>query len=140
MGSPTLQTLQDPILLTPWFSFEVVSAGLNFVVMLVDSMLTCSSLYLLHGLYFALYAITFVVFSLVFHAAEGRNEKNEEFIYSTLDWGGAPGAAAVTVALLLFIATPIVYLFLWTTVWVRQRKSDLVKAMTAAADTTRPAA
>jgi hypothetical protein len=92
---------------------------LNFAVLLVDSLLTCSSLFILHGLYFVLYALTFILFSVIFFAAKGRNENNEKFIYSSLDWDGAPGAAAVTVVALLFVAVPIVYLFLWTIVFAR---------------------
>jgi hypothetical protein len=97
----------------------VASPGLNFAVLLLDSLLTCSSLFILHGLYFVLYALTFILFSVIFFAAKGRNENNEKFIYSSLDWDGAPGAAAVTVVALLFVAVPIVYLFLWTIVFVR---------------------
>jgi len=108
--------------------------GLNFAVLLVDSLLTCSSLFILHGLYFVLYALTFILFSVIFFAAKGRNENNEKFIYSSLDWDGAPGAAAVTVVALLFVAVPIVYLFLWTIVFARQRKSGPHIAKAAGAD------
>jgi len=98
--------------------------GLNFLVMAVDVVLSCQPFYLLHGAYFAAYCAIYILFTLIFWGAEGRNQDNDKFIYSSIDWGGDAGGAGATVGFVFIVGIPLVYLMLWILVYLRSNKSE----------------
>lgn len=100
--------------------------GLNFFVMLVDTILSSQPIYYMHGLWFLIYGLIYITFTILFHLGKGTNEEDDKFVYSSLDWGTDAGGSAILVVVIVFFIIPLVYLMMWTIVYVRTKKSSLV--------------
>ena len=80
--------------------------GANFAVMLVDLLLVRNPMYLSHVVMPFLYAIVYLIFSVIYWAATGEN------IYDALDWGNPSGAGKLS-ALILFVGLPFLWILLY---------------------------
>jgi len=109
----------------PLKAFSVFTHGVNYLIMLADVILSSQPYRLAHGLYFILYAIIYIFWSLIHHWAKGRNHDGDRFIYSSLDYkedaGGAVGTIVTAFVGFIFVLLPI----LWITVHVRSRKAKI---------------
>lgn len=109
----------------PLHALSVFTHGVNYLIMLADVILSSQPYRLAHGLYFILYAIVYIFWSLIYHWAKGRNHDGERYIYSSLDYGEDAGGAVVTVAM-AFVGFIVVLLpILWVTVHVRTRSANV---------------
>ena len=58
-----------------WLRFP---PGLNFLVMLVDAILSSQPMYYLHGLWFVIYGLIYITFTILFHLGKGTNEEDDK--------------------------------------------------------------
>jgi hypothetical protein len=70
--------------------------------------------YILHSLMYALFAGGYVLFSLLFFAAEGTDCDGNGYVYAVLDWN-KPAAASVYALATFFVGIPLFssLLFVW---------------------------
>lgn len=91
---------------------EYFEHGLNFIIMMLDVFLSRKPVYLLHGLHFFFFAMTYVVFTIIYHAANGTNCRGKPYVYAAVDWNN-PQKTITLMAMLLFVAVPAVNILLW---------------------------
>jgi len=90
---------------------DVLCHGVNFLVQLLDKLLSSQPYLLLHGFYGWIYACLFLGWSVVHYAARIGDGDGDYYIYDVLDWSDPGNAAVVTVVSL--VAVPFVILILW---------------------------
>jgi len=86
--------------------------GLNFAIMLVDVFFSRQPFYLLHSVYFIIFAAVYIVFTLLYHAASATNCDGDPFIYNAIDWRSASSTASLVLTL-LFVVVPMVNIAFW---------------------------
>merc|ERR1712048_590411 len=94
---------------------SVLTHGLNFVVMALDTVVGRMPYLLLHGLYFFGFAAAFLLWSWINYAAGIGDGQGNLYIYSTLDWGNANETGSLS-AIILLVVSPIVNLIFWIVV------------------------
>ncbi|KAK7490571.1 hypothetical protein BaRGS_00018174 [Batillaria attramentaria] len=97
---------------------STVTHLLNTVYVILDVCVTAMPVRLLHVIYVAAYTVAYLVFSLIYWAADGVNSDGEPYIYETLDWSKPQRAAPVVVGAAL-VGVPLVHLLLWTLYMIR---------------------
>lgn len=80
--------------------------------MMVNVLLSRKPVYLLHGLYFFFFTMTYMVFTFVYHVAKGTNCEGKPYIYAAVDWN-FPHKTLTLLGILLFIAVPAVNVVFW---------------------------
>ncbi|XP_078681801.1 protein rolling stone-like [Branchiostoma floridae x Branchiostoma belcheri] len=96
------------------FSFQDVAVHiLNAVVALLDIMVCGIHVRLLHVVYPMCFGLTYVVFAVIYWAADGKDAKGNPYIYSVIDFSGDPGLAAGACVGLILLAVPLSHLFLY---------------------------
>merc|ERR1712107_111662 len=86
--------------------------GLNFLVMFLDAVIGSQPYLLLHGLYFMLFAVVYVLWSLIHYALGIGNGLGDQYIYEALDWDATASTASLGL-LIVFVAAPIVNFIFW---------------------------
>lgn len=86
---------------------------LNSVFMVIDTLLSCIPIRLVHWLYAFLYFVVYIGFSLIYWAAGGTNNKGEPFIYKALDYNDFSPKIGGLLVVFLFIVLPILHLILF---------------------------
>nr|ADG65076.1 hypothetical protein [Drosophila pseudoobscura] len=76
---------------------NVITHGLNTVMMLIDFLVVAFPLRLLHVVYSIALAILFFVFTLIYHFCGGTDEHGNPYVYPILDWNN-PTSCLVTFA------------------------------------------
>ena len=77
----------------------------NGVIAVVDLWFSATPVRLLHIIYPLIFGAFYLIFTGIYHAADGTNSDDEPYVYSVIDYGESPGSA-VGVALaieLLFL-------------------------------------
>ena len=64
------------------------------------------------GLYFFAYAVTYLVFTIVYYKAGGLDCSGNAYIYKVLNWA-KPDTAEFYATIVLFGAVPVVNLLFW---------------------------
>ena len=85
----------------PYDSVTFNAHALNSVVIVLDTMLSCIRVKLLHIIYPIIFISIYMIFSLIYWACGGTDSQNHPYIYSALDYGGHPIRAAVIICLFL---------------------------------------
>uniref|UniRef100_A0A7S0N942 Uncharacterized protein n=1 Tax=Pyramimonas obovata TaxID=1411642 RepID=A0A7S0N942_9CHLO len=111
----------------PLRAISTFTHGVNFVVILADTMLSSQAYRLSHGVYFLLYAIVYIIWSLIFHAAKATNQDGNRYIYSSLDYKEDAGGAVVTIAIALIGVLVIILPLLWMVTYIRTQRSNKSK-------------
>jgi hypothetical protein len=94
-------------------TLSVLTHGVNFAVMMIDSFASGFPLLLAHLLYFFAFMIIYLLWSWVHHSAGLTNEHGDAYIYSSLDWAYPDYVQKLAVAIIL-VAAPIVTLGCWS--------------------------
>jgi hypothetical protein len=90
--------------------------GLNFVVMISDSVLSLKPYYLIHGLYFGAFAVIYVLFTYVYYLLGGKDCDGNPYLYEVLQWGDNFDGAKTISGIILFIVVPVVNFAFWVVV------------------------
>jgi len=128
---------------TKVYAISFLTHGVNFAIQLLDLVMNQQPYLLMHGLYFALYAALFLLWSVIHYATSIGNGDAEKYIYKALDWG-SPGAAATVVAFILLGCFPLLNCLCWWFVHkvhgpVEDRFSASVASERAPTDSVAPA-
>jgi len=96
------------------YAISVFTHGVNFGIMLFDLTLSRQPLYLVHVYMPLVFAACFLLFSLIYYAADGRNHENpdDRFIYDVLDWSD-PAAVGSLGAVILLIGVPVLWILIY---------------------------
>ena len=98
---------------TPDF-LDISTHALNTVFILVEVILGRVPIRLLHVVYTMIYLSAYVIFTVIYWTAGGRNAKDEPYIYEILDYEGkSAGSLVVSVLSLLFIGVPVCQIVLF---------------------------
>jgi len=86
--------------------------GVNFLVVIVDVYLSRQPYYLLHGIYFAILGIVYLLFTYVYYVSGGTDCSGRRYIYKSVDWND-PGSAGMLAAILVVVVVPFVNVLFW---------------------------
>jgi len=89
--------------------------GANFLIMLLDTVISRTPHHLLHAVYFAGVCASYVLFSLFYWVFDGRDCSNNRFVMKALDWNEWDSWSTIR-GLLLFLTFPmacIVFFYLY---------------------------
>jgi len=96
---------------------NILIHAVNSLVMLADLLIGSQPLLLIHFLYFLLYAVIYLIWSLIHHLTRIGDGEGNRYIYATLDWCKLD-STIVTVVIIL-IVLPIIYKILWGCIFTR---------------------
>ena len=103
-------------------ALTVILHGVNFIVMVGDTMLSSIPVRLFHVIYPMLYCIVYIMFTVIHWAAVAPNH-----IYPQTDYTGRPVLAAVSQLCLFFIGLPlcqsVMFCFYRLRVWIKTKSS-----------------
>jgi hypothetical protein len=108
----------------PVTALTTFTHGVNFIVMLVDVILSSQPYYIMHAVYFLSYAAIYIGWTLFFYAVKARNEDGDRYVYSALDYKDDLGGALVSIAIAFFFLIPLQLPLLWSVVHFRTRKAN----------------
>eukprot|EP00933_Yihiella_yeosuensis_P036613 TRINITY_DN30376_c4_g1_i1.p1 TRINITY_DN30376_c4_g1~~TRINITY_DN30376_c4_g1_i1.p1 ORF type:complete len:324 (-),score=42.98 TRINITY_DN30376_c4_g1_i1:519-1490(-) len=127
-------------------AISVCTHGVNFVVMALDAFVNAQSFKLAHGAYFYIYAIVYLIWTVIFGAAGGErsctcspynkdepkgcrnmngdiktddSEDKCNYIYGSVNWN-APGSAGSISGAILIIVLPVVLFMFWSLILCRR--------------------
>ncbi|XP_013393891.1 protein rolling stone-like [Lingula anatina] len=84
----------------------------NAIYVLSDIFITATPVRIYHFLHSSLYAIVYLIFSVVYDVLNGTNAVEGSYIYPQLDWD-VPGTAAIYAVLVALVAVPLVQCVLY---------------------------
>ena len=87
--------------------------ALNSVVIVLDTMISCIRVKLLHIIYPIIFISVYMIFSLIYWACGGTDPEDHPYIYSALDYGGHPIRAAIIICLFLCVGNVLSQLLLF---------------------------
>jgi len=87
--------------------------ALNSVIVVLDTMISCIPVKLLHIIYPVMFIASYEIFSIIYWACGGTDPDNKPYIYPALDYGGHPQRAALTVCLFVFVGNVLSQLFIF---------------------------
>ena len=90
--------------------------GVNFFLVVLDIFLSRVPYQFLHFFYPVIFSFTYIIFSIIYWAAGGKNHNGRPYIYSSLNY---PSASAFGYAIALIIAPIVTYLILFLLTWLR---------------------
>jgi len=90
--------------------------GANFILMMSDVWLARKPYFLTHGIYFAAFAVIYVLFTYVYFQLGGTNCDGDPYLYKVLQWGDNFDGAKTITGIILFIVVPITNLIFWVLV------------------------
>lgn len=95
-------------------ALDISTHVLNTLFVVVDLMLSSMPIRVLHMIYPMLFSFVYMIFSVIFWAAEGTNPINHKrYIYAVLDYSKNPGFAVGLCIGLIFVAVPLVQLLIY---------------------------
>lgn len=100
----------------PGHSYDSVTFNahaLNSVVVVMDTMLGCIPVKLLHIIYPVIFISIYLIFSVIYWACGGTDPDNKPYIYSALDYGGHPERTVITICLFVFVGNVLSQLLLF---------------------------
>eukprot|EP01048_Picozoa_sp_COSAG05_P009565 COSAG05_NODE_794_length_7287_cov_45.558431_9_plen_115_part_00 len=96
-------------------TFHLVQAfthGVNFFVMIADAWTSGFPVLLVHGVYFIIYALLYLIWTLVHYNTGLTNEHGDPYIYAALDWRNPAKSIAYAFVIIVVVA-PIVICACW---------------------------
>ncbi len=92
--------------------------GINVLIVFIDLLLSRIPYQLLHTLYATIFAIVYVIFTIIYFAAGGTSHLGDPYIYGALDYGNDLPLAILFVVVIAVGCIPI-YLGLFLLAWLR---------------------
>lgn len=96
-------------------AISVMTHGVNFLVMVVDTFVSKQPYYLLHSIYFFFFAAGYLLFSFVYYKMGGCDCDGNAYIYASVDWSETHSTFILTTIIVLVIV-PTVNLIFWFSV------------------------
>ncbi|KAL3853150.1 hypothetical protein ACJMK2_016716 [Sinanodonta woodiana] len=93
--------------------------ALNSVYVILNLFFTRVPVRIYHVFHSMLFALVYVLFSVVYYASGGKNYHDQPYIYPVVDWGGNPEWAAFYSLMALFIGLPVCHLICYAVYVVR---------------------
>ena len=104
-------------------ALTVIFHGVNSIVIVGDTMLSSIPVRLFHVIYPMLFCIVYIMFTVIYWAADGPN-----YIYPQTDYTGRPVLAAVSQLCLFFIGLPlcqtVMFCFYRLRVWIKAKSEQ----------------
>ena len=85
----------------------------NGIIGLIDIFFSGVPVRILHFIYGVAFGATYVVFTGIYHAANGTNVQGDPYIYDVIDYGNNPGSATGWVLGVVFVLLPLVHLMVF---------------------------
>jgi len=93
-------------------ALSVFTHGVNFVIMLLDMLLSRQPYYLLHGFYVAFFVAGYTIFTYVYHKLQGTSCLGKPYIYKAVDWNDAK-STSIKIFFGFVVGIPIVNFAFW---------------------------
>lgn len=93
-------------------ALNVATHGITFVLILADNACTSVPYLLIHGIYFFVFAVSFLVWSYVHYVLNIGDGKGHRSMYKKLNWGEPYKMQALSLAVLLLVV-PLLNFVLW---------------------------
>ncbi|CAM9586867.1 unnamed protein product [Phaeothamnion confervicola] len=90
--------------------------GVNLFFTAVDAFFSAAPYYFLHVWQPFVVSLLYVIWSIIHEELNIRDDENNDYIYSTLNWNH-PGATIPVVVVILFVGLPIAQAIMWC-VWI----------------------
>ena len=87
--------------------------SVNGIIALIDIFFSGVPVCILHFIYPVLFCGTYVVFTGIYHAANGTNVQGDPYIYNVLDYGDSPGSATGWVLGITLVIIPVLHLIVF---------------------------
>ncbi|KAK6177422.1 hypothetical protein SNE40_015526 [Patella caerulea] len=97
------------LLYTPAYTLttaDVATHALNSFYVLANLMITAVPIRLYHFIHPTIFSVIYIVFTVIYHFAGGKNGLDKPYIYSVIDWS-KPETAALYGALAALVLTPL---------------------------------
>lgn len=94
---------------------SVCTHGVNFLLQAIDTTLSSHPRFLLHGIYFFMYGLTYVIWTLIHYALFLDNQYGQPYVYSSLNWWNHEKTAPLA-AIIILVVIPILNILMWVTV------------------------
>ncbi|KAK3102035.1 hypothetical protein FSP39_008269 [Pinctada imbricata] len=91
---------------------NIETHALNSVYVIINVLVTAVPIRLYHFFHGVIYAITYVLFTLIYYLAGGTNEDGKPYVYSTIDWRDTGFTVGLSLAV-TFVAMPVVHTIFW---------------------------
>eukprot|EP00808_Paulinella_micropora_P018863 g20364.t1 len=66
-----------------------------------------------HFYFLVVFGVVYVIFTIIYYAAGGRNENGKPYIYKALDYGNDLTTAIINIVVINFIVCPLLYSLQW---------------------------
>ena len=86
---------------------NVTKLVLNFVFLIIETMISNVPVRLYHAVYSITYAALYVVFTVIYWAAMGSNIDGKPYIYRTLDWNNISTKTVILIIMFLVLVIPL---------------------------------
>jgi len=108
----------------PYDSVTFNAHALNSVVIVLDTMISCIRVKLLHIIYPIIFMCIYLIFTLIYWACGGTDFQNRPYIYSVLDYSDHPIRAAVIIISFVCVGNVVSQLILFglyqLRLWLKQ--------------------
>ena len=91
---------------------------INVIIILLDLFLSRIPYQFLHLLYSTLFALVFIIFTLIYFGARGTNPAGDPYIYSTLNYGEETGTS-IFYAIVIILSCIAFHIFYFLLAWLR---------------------
>ncbi len=85
----------------------------NGVLAVFDLWFSKTPVRLFHAIYFVAFCAAYVVFTGIYHAANGTNAEDDPYIYEVLDYEDSPGTAAAYALVVVLVFVPFVHVLFY---------------------------
>ncbi|KAJ8301965.1 hypothetical protein KUTeg_020952 [Tegillarca granosa] len=96
----------------PMTAVNIETHALNAVYVILNLCVVRLPVRFYHLFHSVIYGAVYIVFSGIYYGAGGTNENGNPYIYSVIDWR-KPGTAVLYSIVVVFIALPVVHMFLY---------------------------
>lgn len=100
--------------------FNVTTHGINSAFVVIDICLSGIPARLLHVYQPVVYGVIYTVFTVIYWASGGTNERNRSYIYSITDYNTNATRAALIMMGTVFIITPTLHLLVFSLVKLKE--------------------
>ncbi|XP_071959770.1 uncharacterized protein [Antedon mediterranea] len=91
-----------------WTAFNMHVHGINYLILLIDTILVATPVKFAHCIYLSMYGFTYLIFTAVYFIAGGTDPYGEQYIYARwMNWAEDPLRAAVASFFGIVIILPL---------------------------------
>ena len=109
----------------PQFVFDAISVSIhaiNTVMAVIEIFSSAISVRILHMIYPMIFGAVYIIFSVIYWAAGGKEPYNEgNYVYKILDYGDEPERAAGAALTMVLVVVPIIHVIVWVLYKLREK-------------------